>query len=192
MVRPPRIPPRAAPGRLVRRGGFQPRTIAVIAVAWMLMWDELSWGNAINGFLVGALVTFVFPLPSVEYYGRPRPIRVIVLVAQFMWSLAAASVRVAGLALRRAKPPRGSIIEVNLRTKSDLYLTIVAVMVALVPGSVVVEVRRAAGTLYVHDIDAVDEQSLEERRAAVLELERKLVLAVGTDEEIALVEEEDA
>lgn len=152
------------------------------------MWDRLSWGNAINGFLIGVAVTFVFPLPSVEYYGRPRPFRVVRLVLQFMWSLAVASVHVAKMALRRSPPPRGSIIEVHLRTRSDLYLTLVAVMTVLVPGSVVVDVRRSAGILYVHDVDAVDAETLEERRAAVLDLERRLVLAIGTQEEIALVE----
>lgn len=187
-MRPPRIPPRDNRGILVRRGGFQPRTILVIALAWILMWDKLSWANAINGLLVGLVVTLVFPLPSIEYYGRPRPVRVVVLIVTFMWSLARASWHVALLALRPAPPPRGSIIEVHLRTRSDLYLTIVAVMVALVPGSVVIDVRRAAGTLYVHDVDAVDERTLAERRQDVLDLEKQLVLAVGTPEEIALVE----
>lgn len=190
MVRPPRIPPKITPGRLVQRGGFQPRTIVVIALAWALMWDRLSWGNLVNGFLVGVVVTLVFPLPSVEYYGRPRPIRVLVLVLRFIWSLSAASWHVAVMALRRTRPPKGSIIEVQLRTRSDLYLTIVAVMVALVPGSVVVEVRRAAGTLFVHDVDAVDERTLEERRQVVLDLEKRLVRAIGTPEEITAVEGE--
>lgn len=188
MIRPPRIPPRMVAGRRIHRGGFQPRTIVVIALAWMLMWDRISWGNAVNGVLIGLLVTYVFPLPSVEYYGRPRPITLVRLAMHFIWSLVVASWRVAVLALRRTPPPRGSIIEVQLRTRSDLYLTIVAVMVALVPGSVAVEVRRAAGTLYVHDIEATDETTLEQRRQAVLDLEQRLVRAIGTPEEIALVE----
>lgn len=187
-MRPPRIPPRITRGTLVRRGGFQPRTILVIATAWVLMWDRLSWGNALNGLLIGLIVTFVFPLPSVEYYGRPRPIRSLLLLVQFMWSLAVASVHVAAMALRPAPPPRGSIIEVHLRTRSDLYLTLVAVMVALVPGSVVIDARRSAGTLYVHDVDAIDEVTLEKAREHVLSLEKQLVLAIGSAEEIALVE----
>ncbi|WP_166741603.1 Na+/H+ antiporter subunit E [Cumulibacter soli] len=173
---------------LSRRPGFQPRTVIAVALVWILMWDKLSWGNVINGLLIGVLVTVVFPLPSIEYYGRPRPLRVFVLVVSFMWSIVVASLHVAAMALRPTPPPRGSIIEVKLRTRSDLYLTLVAVMTVLVPGSVVIEVRRSAGTLYVHDVDAVDETTLEQRRAAILDLERRLVLAIGTSEEIERVE----
>ena len=174
-----------------RRGGFQPRTVIAIAVVWTLLWDKLTWGNAVNGLLVGLLITFVFPLPSIEYAGRPRPLRVVALIARFVADLVRASVHVAVLALRRGTPPRGSILAVQLRTRSDLYLTLVAVMVVLVPGSVVVEVRRRAGILFVHDVDAVDAESLEEQRRAVLDIERRLVRAIGTKEEIALIEEAD-
>lgn len=187
MARPARITSRLSTRRLTRRGGFQPRTILVIAIAWMLMWDKLTWGNAINGFLVGLVITVIFPLPSVEYHGRPRLFRTAFLIVQFMFELARAAVHVSILALRPAAPPKGSIIEVQLKTRSDLYLTIVAVMTVLVPGSVVVEVRRSAGILYVHDVDARDPKSLEERRQAVLTTERRLVRAVGSKEEIALV-----
>ncbi|MFV0533322.1 MAG: Na+/H+ antiporter subunit E [Cumulibacter sp.] len=188
MVRPPRLPPRMSRVGLSRRPGFQPRTVIAVALVWILMWDKLSWGNTINGLLIGVVVTVVFPLPSIEYYGRPRPLRVIALVVSFMWSIVVASMHVAAMALRPAPPPRGSIIEVKLRTRSDLYLTLVAVMTVLVPGSVVIEVRRSAGTLYVHDVDAVDERTLEQRRSAILDLERRLVLAIGTPEEIERVE----
>jgi multicomponent Na+:H+ antiporter subunit E len=80
---------------------------------------------------------------------------------------------------------------VQLRTRSDLYLTLVAVQVALVPGSVVIEARRRAGVLFVHDVDAVDAVTLEEQRRAVLAIERRLVRAIGTAEENALIEEAD-
>ncbi|WP_153504611.1 Na+/H+ antiporter subunit E [Cumulibacter manganitolerans] len=177
--------------RTTRRGGFQPRTAIAIAVVWTLMWDRLSWGNLINGLLVGFLVTFVFPLPPIVYFGRPRPLRVAALLARFLGDLVRAAIHVAVFALRRSDPPRGSIVAVQLRTRSDLYLTLVAVQVALVPGSVVIEARRRAGVLFVHDVDAVDAVTLEQQRRAVLAIERRLVRAIGTAEEIALVEEAD-
>ena len=40
-----------------RRRSFQPRAIATIALAWVLMWDRITWGNVVNGLLVGLLVT---------------------------------------------------------------------------------------------------------------------------------------
>lgn len=175
--------------RLIRRGGWQPRAIGIIAVVWCLMWDKLSWGNLANGFLVGMAATLIFPLPSIEYEGRPRPLAMIALLLRFMWDLAKAAFHVSWLAVRPSPPPRGSIVEIKLRTRSDLYITLVAVLVALVPGSVVIEVRRAAGVLYVHDVDTPGSEGVEACRTRILEIEERVVKAIGTREEIALIEE---
>ncbi|WP_106850365.1 Na+/H+ antiporter subunit E [Blastococcus sp. Marseille-P5729] len=177
------------PTRLVRRGGWQPRAIGIITIAWCLMWDKLSWGNLANGFLVGLAATLIFPLPSIEYHGRPRPLAMIALLLRFMWDLVKAAVHVSWLAIRPRPAPRGSIVEVQLRTRSDLYITLVGALVALVPGSVVVEVRRAAGILYVHDVDTPGSEGVEACRARVLDIEERLVKAIGTRHEIALIEE---
>lgn len=179
---------RRAP-RLIRRGGWQPRAVGIIAIAWCLMWDKLSWGNLANGFLVGVAATLIFPLPSIEYHGRPRPLAMIALFLRFMGDLARAALHVSWMAIRPSPPPRGSIVEVQLRTRSDLYITLVGVLVALVPGSVVIEVRRAAGVLYVHDVDTPGSEGVEACRERILKIEERLVKAIGTREEIELIEE---
>ena len=50
-----------------RQRSFQPRAILVVAVAWCLLWDRISWGNLLSGLLVGIVVTLAFPLPSIEF-----------------------------------------------------------------------------------------------------------------------------
>lgn len=170
--------------RLDDRGGFQPRAIVVIALVWCLLWDRLSWGNLLNGVLVGVFVTVIFPLPSIPYVGRLRPLGLAVLLGRFFLDLIKASFQVTAFTLRPSPPPRGSIIEVPLRAHSDLYLTLTSVLIALVPGSIVIDARRAAGVLFVHDLLASTEEEIEECRERVLAVERRLVHAIGSREEI--------
>ena len=170
-----------------RRRVLQPRAVATVALAWVLLWDRLSWGNVVNGVLVGLLVTFAFPLPSIEFTGRLRPHRVLLLVGHFLVDLVGASWQVMRLAFGRRRP-RNAVIEVQLRSRSDFYLTITAELVALVPGSVVVEARRSTSVLYLHLLDVEREGRIEAQRTHVLAIERRVVRAFGSREEIAALE----
>ncbi|KRF43184.1 hypothetical protein ASH01_15345 [Terrabacter sp. Soil811] len=170
-----------------RRRVLQPRAVATIALAWVLLWDRVTWGNVVNGVLVGLLVTYAFPLPSIEFQGRLRPHRVLLLVAHFLVDLVGASWQVMRLAFGR-RSPRNAVIEVQLRSRSDFYLTLTAELVALVPGSVVVDARRSTSVLYLHLLDVRGESAIEAQRAHVLAIERRVVRALGSREEIAALE----
>ena len=171
-----------------RRRTVQPRAIATIALAWMLLWDRLSWGNLVNGLLVGLFVTLAFPLPSIEFHGRLRPHRVAWLIVLFLADLVAASWQVLRLALGRRRP-RNAVIEVQLRSRSDFYLTLTAELVALVPGSVVVDARRSTSVLYLHLLDIEREGAIEHQRRHVLAVEERVVRAFGSRDEIAHLEQ---
>ncbi len=171
-----------------RRRTLQPRAIATIALAWLLLWDRISWGNLVNGLLVGLFVTLAFPLPSIEFHGRLRPHRVVWLILLFLVDLVAASWQVLRLALGRRRP-RNAVIEVQLRSRSDFYLTLTAELVALVPGSAVVDARRSTSVLYLHLLDIERQGAIERQRQHVLEVEERVVRAFGSDEEIARLEQ---
>ena len=174
----------------LRRGGFQPRAILAVAVLWTFLWDSITWGNVVNGLLIGLVITTVLPLPSVPYRGRIHPLRFLGLIGRFLRDLVVASFQLSLLALRPKAAETGSIIEVKTRVHSDLYLTILAVMISLVPGSTVVEARRQAGVLYVHELGVHTREQADSARADVLAQERLLVRAIGSKDEIALVDGE--
>ncbi|MBW8730737.1 MAG: Na+/H+ antiporter subunit E [Terrabacter sp.] len=173
-----------------RRRVLQPRAVATIALAWVLLWDRLTWGNVVNGVLVGLLVTYAFPLPSIEFQGRLRPHRVLLLIAHFLVDLVGASWQVMRLAFGRRRL-HNAVIEVQLRSRSDFYLTLTAELVALVPGSVVVDARRSTSVLYLHLLDVRGDSAIEAQRAHVLAIERRVVRALGSREEIAALEAGD-
>lgn len=173
-----------------RRGGWQPRAIIALAVVWVLLWDRVTLGNAVNGLIIGAVITQLFPLPSIQYFGRIRPWRMFLLIVRFFYDLVPAAVLIAIATLSPNTQRGGSIVEVRLRTHSEFYMTIVATIVSLVPGSFVVEARRSANVLYVHWFDVTSEEAVADIRANVLAVETRVVRAIGSDEEIALVTED--
>ncbi|GAB3310738.1 Na+/H+ antiporter subunit E [Epidermidibacterium keratini] len=174
----------------LQRGGFQPRAIIAVALLWTVLWDSITWGNVVNGLLIGLVITTVLPLPSVPYDGRIHPLRFLALLVLFFRDLVVASFQLSWLAVRPKVAETGSIIEVKMRVHSDLYLTLLAVMISLVPGSTVVEARRTAGVLYVHELGVHTREQADQARADVLAVERRLVRAIGSKEEIAMVDGE--
>ena len=169
------------------RGGFQPRAILVLAAVWVLLWDRITLGNVVNGLIIAAVITQVFPLPSIQYAGRMRPWQVVVLLAWFLKDLVSAAIEVSRATLDRHPHEGGSIVEVPLRVRSEFYMTIIAALVSLVPGSIVVEARRTANVLYVHGFHVTTPEALERLRQDVLDVETRVVRALGSAEEIGLV-----
>lgn len=177
-----------APRRRRIAESFDFRAFLLIALLWVMLWGDLSVGNVVNGLLIGLLVTLALRMPRIDYAGRVRPLRLIGLIGRFMWDLTVATAQVVSIAVRPGHPT-GSIVEVTLRTTSPLYMTIVSAMVSLTPGSVVMDTRRHANAIYVHEITATTPEAVESARQSTLAIERRVVRALGSRAEIQLVEE---
>jgi multicomponent Na+:H+ antiporter subunit E len=172
---------RGPAGRPARLRGLQPPVLFWLTVVWVALWGDLSAFNVLAGFLVAVVVCLVFPLPPLHLHLHLRPLRLCWLILHFLVDVVIASAQVAGTTLQFHRQPRNAVIEVQLRTRSDFVLTVVAEMTSLVPGSLVVEARRSTHTLYLHVLDARDQAGVEKMRREVLALERRVVLAAGTD-----------
>ena len=77
------------------------------------------------------------------------------------------------------------MICVQLRSHSDLYLTMTAELVSLVPGSIIVEAHRLTGRLYVHVLDVETSGGVETARQHVLDQEARVLRALASDDELA-------
>ncbi|SDU82983.1 multisubunit sodium/proton antiporter, MrpE subunit [Microlunatus sagamiharensis] len=165
--------------------------VVVLTVTWVLLWERISLFVVLTGVLLALLVSLVFPLPRIERAGRVRPVALARLVGRLAQDLVVSSVRVVALSFAR-RTPRSAIIRVRLRTRSDLILTLTTELVSLVPGSLVVEVRRAESTLYIHALDTVDPDKLRRAEQDVLDSEERVLRAFGSDEEIAALDAEAA
>jgi multicomponent Na+:H+ antiporter subunit E len=162
-------------------------TGAALVTVWVLLWGTLSWGNVVGGLIVAALVVGFFPLPPVTFAGRIRPVGLLRFALHFVADLVVASVHIAWLAFHIRHTPRSAVVAVRLRVGSDLNLTLVSAAISLVPGSLIIEADRTTGTLYVHVLGVRDVQGAADVRRRVLELERRLIRAIGSTAELELV-----
>lgn len=170
-----------------RRFDYKPfpwGTFVWLTIVWILLWGDISWGNLVSGLMVAAVVTFVFPLPPIDYKGRARPLNIIKLFARFLYDLSRSSIMVAFQAFMFGNTPRGAVIRVKLRSDSDLYLTIVSELSCLVPGSIVIEAHRLTGTLYLHVLDLERYGGIDKVRTDTWELEERVMRAFASQEEL--------
>ncbi|WFE49701.1 Na+/H+ antiporter subunit E [Micromonospora sp. WMMD1155] len=180
-------------GSPVSRGGlgrWRDQLVALgwLVLVWILLWGDVNWANLVGGLLVGTAVLFFYPLPAVTFGGRLRPGALLVFAGRFVVELVRASIHIARIAVQPGYRPRGAIIAVQLRVRTDLNLALTAEAVSLVPGTLIIEVDRRSATLFVHVLDTHRPSDLSAARKRTLAVERRLIRAVGSAAELRLVE----
>jgi multicomponent Na+:H+ antiporter subunit E len=163
-----------------------------LVVLWMLLWGSFTLLTLLTGAIVALLVTRVFYLPPLALSGRFNPWWALVFAVHFAYDLFRASIQVAWIAVDPRKVPRSSVVAVQLRSRSDLIMTLVSIAISLVPGSLVVEADRLRGVLYVHALATDTLDDVEYARATVLVVERRIVRALGSREDYERIEKEAA
>lgn len=151
------------------------------AAVWVLLWGNVSVANVLGGLVLSTLIVVVFPLPPLAVGVRVRPLRLLRLVVRFVLDVIAASLHVAWLAFRPQAPPRSSVVTTQLRTRNQLFQTIVGEMLSLVPGSLVVDIDGDAGLLSLHVLGVETEEQAAQHRTDVLELEQRVLGALAAD-----------
>ena len=154
---------------------------------WMLLWGQFTWVAFLTGVAAAVLVTRVFRLPPVELSGRVNLWYGIVFVATFFGALVRGSLLVAWQVLDARRQPVSSIIAVQLRTDDDLIMAHTAVTASLIPGSLIVEADRVRRVLFLHVIGAGTAAEVEAQRRAVLGWEARIVRAVGSPAQVAVI-----
>ncbi|GAB3045706.1 hypothetical protein GCM10027052_30260 [Parafrigoribacterium mesophilum] len=151
-----------------------------LVLLWMVLWGQATWLSFVTGVIVAILVTRVFYLPPVDLSGRINLWYTIVFLAHFFLDVAVASFTVAFQALDPRPIPRSSVIGIQLRTRSDLIMTLDAIAMSLVPGSLVVEADRERSILYLHTFATRTTGDVELMRRKVLVVEARIVRAIGS------------
>ena len=160
-----------------------PLLIALVAL-WMALWASVSWVSLATGLLVAVFVNRFFYLPPVELSGRLNLGWGILFLVRFFRDVVVASFQVAWFALRPRPIPRSSVVAVQLLTRSDLIMTLSAIAVSLVPGSLILEADRERSILYVHAFATERPEDVENARRTVLTTEQRIVLAIGSREDV--------
>ncbi|WP_394553270.1 Na+/H+ antiporter subunit E [Agromyces sp. MMS24-JH15] len=159
-----------------------PLLVALVAL-WLLLWDHIDVLTVVTGVLLAVAVTRVLYLPPVLLSGRFNPWRGLLLGLRMIADVSFASLQVAAFAVDPRWRPMNAIISVQLLTRSDLVTTLTAEAISVVPGTVVVDIDRERGLLYLHALGTRTQADVERVRRDVLGTEERIVLAIGTHDQ---------
>ncbi|MGY1834716.1 Na+/H+ antiporter subunit E [Blastococcus sp. SYSU DS0510] len=158
-----------------------------LVLVWNLLWGTWSWANLLSGAVVALAVTLLLPLPPVVGGVTVRPVRLLAFVGTFLADLVTSGAQVAWQTVRPSGISRSAIIMVQLRTDSDLLLTIITEALTLVPGSMVIDMDREQRRLALHILHVTGARDVERQRESVLTMEERVVRAFGSPDEVAAV-----
>ena len=161
---------------------------AWLFVVWMLLIRDLSAVSIGGGVLIAVGLQIFFPMPHVNPVKRFRPLQVVWLVLRFGWDLLASALQVAYVVLRQ-RPARPQIIEVEMITRSEFYLTMASAMTCLVPGSLVVRARINPSRVTLHVLDRELSKGAQGVEKSLHALEMRIVKALGSKAEIQEAQE---
>lgn len=155
---------------------FRPVFIIGLTLMWVMLMAEFTWANFVGGFLVASAIVLFLPLPAMPIENISiRWGSLILLILNWFKGLAAASVKVAWLALRPADPPRTAILQVPMRVQNDLVLSFATMLYNLQPGGTVTDIDIANRMWTIHVLDADDEEDLRREIQNVADLEATLI-----------------
>ena len=159
-----------------------------LVVVWGALWGDWSVGNLVFGLILAVFVTRTLTLPPVRLSGRFNVLHFALFVVTFIWQVARASVHVFGVALMQGPKVHNAVLRVKLRQNNDLLMTAVGHTMALIPGSLVVEVDRGNGILYFHVLDISTPEEAESFRESALNIEAAWIKIMGSKEDLAKLE----
>jgi multicomponent Na+:H+ antiporter subunit E len=161
-----------------------------LVVLWLLLWGHVTVMSVLTGILLALFVTRLFYLPPVDFSGRFNVYWALAFAWHFAVDLVRGSIVVAWQSIDPRGVPVSSVLAVQLHTRSDIIMTLTAESISLVPGSLVVEVDRERSLLYVHALGTPDDAAAEKARNTVLVVEERVVRAIGSEEDVWMVNRE--
>lgn len=134
----------------------------VLALLWSALTGQFTLGNLSTGFILGYVVLFLLRgvFGGGQYFAKIG--QIVRIVTFFVWELLIANLRVATDVLRpgplRMRP---RVIAIPMEPKSDVALLMLGNMLSLTPGTLLLDVSDDRKTMFLHFINAPDEEQLK-------------------------------
>jgi multicomponent Na+:H+ antiporter subunit E len=159
-----------------------------LTCVWVLLWGTFTPASIVGGVLVAALVTALFRLPAATDRLPVRPLRLLWLLLFLLWDLVVSGAEVSWQVLRHGPRARGAIMAVPLISSSDRVVTVMANALSLSPGTMALQIDHDHDVWYVYALGPRDGAGVERARRRVLDMQRRVLAALGTPEELSEAE----
>lgn len=160
-------------------------TVLWLVLVWVLLWGTLSPVVLVGGVVAAVAVTWLFPARRPADRLRVRPLPLLGLAGFLAVDLVRSSLEVTAETLRRGPRSRGAILELPLASTSDRVVAIVSGAYTLSPGTLVLQIDHVRSRWYIYVLGPRDDREIERARARALDVQRRVVAAFGSTEEVA-------
>jgi multicomponent Na+:H+ antiporter subunit E len=182
------VPDERAARGLARRLRARLPSVVLLTLVWVLLWGTFTTASLVGGLLVALLVAAVFRLPVATDRLPLRPLRLAGLVLYLIWDLLVSGVEVSWQVLRYGRRASGAIMAVPLLSNSDRVVTVMANALALSPGTMALQIDHDHDVWYVYALGPRDRKAVERSRRRVLDMQRRVLSALGEPAEAAEAE----
>lgn len=140
-----------------------PAMTLILAIVWILLQNELTYGMAVFGLILGVVIP---RLTAVWWPDRPTGFKIGKMasyVLLVMWDIIVANVQVAWIVLTRPNSklrPAWIIIPIDLRHPEAI--TVLAGTITLTPGTVSADLSNTGHCLLIHALDAPDPDAVRD------------------------------
>jgi multicomponent Na+:H+ antiporter subunit E len=150
-----------------------------LAVAWVMLWDQITLANFLGGIAVAAVLLAMFPLPPVDRARRltVRPLALGRLGADVVRELVVSNVFMTREIVTPQRRLTSGVVRCPMHTDSPKVLSTIANILALSPGTMAVDATDSPPVLFVH---VFTEGDIHDVRRRVASLERLVIEAIGS------------
>ena len=180
----------SASTRSRRVARVRPRVLEIVwlTLVWVLLWGTFTPLSVVGGVLVSVAVIGAFRFPPAEAHLPVRPLRLLGLVGYLAYDMIVSGAEVSWQVLRYGPAARGAVLEVPLLSSSDRVVTVIANALSLSPGAMALQIDHAHGLWFVYALGPRDLAGVERSRRRTMDMQRRVIAALGTREELATAE----
>ena len=177
-------------GRARWTSQVRPRVLEIcwLAAVWVLLWGTFTPLSIAGGVVVGIAVIAAFRFPPAAAHLPVRPLRLLGLVGYLAYDVVVGGAEVSWQTLRYGRGARGAVLAVPLLSGSDRVVTVVANALSLSPGTMALQIDHEHGLWFVYALGPRDEAGVERARRRTMDMQRRVLAALGTPEELAAAE----
>jgi multicomponent Na+:H+ antiporter subunit E len=158
----------------------------ILFVSSFIIWGLLNWVWDWENILIGVLVAFLVTFLTADFFDEHtriflRPRRyfyfIFYFVPVFIWECFKANLNVAYRVIHPNLPINPGIVKVRTKLKIDVALTLLSNAITLTPGTLVVDIDKTNGILYVHWLD-VKSDDIETATKHIVERFEKILVKI--------------
>jgi multicomponent Na+:H+ antiporter subunit E len=170
---------------------LRPRVVEIVwlTMVWVLLWGSFTPLSIVGGVVVAVAVMASFRFPPAAAHLPVRPLRLLGLAAYLAYDVVVSGLEVSWQTLRYGPAARAAVIGVPLLSGSDRVVTVIANALSLSPGAMALQIDHEHGLWFVYALGARDEAGVERSRRRAMDIQRRVLAALGTPEELAAAEQ---